>query len=161
MLVCLTWHHHLVASLAAVSVRAGAALAAHDLAVVAGAEGLVGQRRVALGATEAVLVPVAILVVQLLNGRERRCLLRTLQPMLHYAMVEPAVRKYIFGYRYLTGVLIFLKWFAFTTDCLELSYSTTKKKPSTNVNTYSHHKNLSFTKSTFHSHPKNFCTEEV
>lgn len=61
------WHHHLVAALAAVSVLSGAALAAHYLAIVAGAEGLAGQRLVALGAAEAVLVPVAVLVVQLLG----------------------------------------------------------------------------------------------
>lgn len=61
------WHDHLVASLAPVAVLAGAALAAHDLAVVPGVEGLAGQRLVALGAAEAVLMPVAVFVVQLLG----------------------------------------------------------------------------------------------
>lgn len=62
-----TWHHHLVAALATVAVLYGAAFAAHELAVVAGVEGLRGQVLVALSAAEAALVPVAVLVVQLLQ----------------------------------------------------------------------------------------------
>lgn len=62
-----TWQDHLVAALAAVAILSGATLAAHYLAVVAGAEGLGGQRLGALGTAEAVLVPVAVLMVQLLN----------------------------------------------------------------------------------------------
>lgn len=72
-----TWHDHLVAALAAVSVLARAAFAAHDLPVVAGAERLVRQGFVALGTAEAVLVPVAVFVVQLLsigsNGASTLC----------------------------------------------------------------------------------------
>lgn len=63
------WHDHLVAALAAVTILPGAALAAHDLAIVPGTEGLTGERLVALGAAETVLVPVAVLVVQLLGVR--------------------------------------------------------------------------------------------
>lgn len=66
----LTWHHHLVTALATVPVLSGATLATHDLAVIPGAERLGSQRLVALGAAETVLVPVAVLVVQLL-GTER------------------------------------------------------------------------------------------
>lgn len=66
----LTWHDHLVAALATVPVLSGSALAAHDLAVISGAEGLRGQRLVALGAAETALVPVAVLVVQLLGRGE-------------------------------------------------------------------------------------------
>ena len=62
-----TWQDHLVATLATVAILAGAALAAHDLAVVPSVEGLAGQRGVALGAAEAVLVPVAVLVGELLD----------------------------------------------------------------------------------------------
>lgn len=67
-----TWHDHLVAGLAPVAILAGATLATHDLAVVPGAEGLVGQGLVALGAAEAVLMPVAVLMVQLLDRKEGR-----------------------------------------------------------------------------------------
>lgn len=67
----LTWHDNLVAALATVPVLSGSALAAHDLAVISGAEGLRSQRLVALGAAETALVPVAVLVVQFLDtGRE-------------------------------------------------------------------------------------------
>lgn len=66
-----TWHDHLVAALAPVAVLPRAALAAHYLAIVAGSEGLAGQRLVALGAAEAVLVPVAVLMVQLLGADTR------------------------------------------------------------------------------------------
>lgn len=54
-----------VAAVAAGRVLAGAALPAHD-AIILGAERLFGQRLVALGAAETVLVPVAPLVAQLL-----------------------------------------------------------------------------------------------
>ena len=64
-----TWQDHLVATLATVAILAGAALAAHDLAVVPRVEGLAGQRVVALGAAEAVLVPVAVLVGELLRNQ--------------------------------------------------------------------------------------------
>lgn len=62
-----SWQHHLVAALAAVTVLPRAALATHDLAVIPGAERLVGQGLVALGTAEAVLMPVAVFVVQLLG----------------------------------------------------------------------------------------------
>jgi len=62
-----TWHDHLVAALATVAVLPGATLATHYLAIVAGVEGLAGQGLVALGTAEAVLVPVAVLMVQLLK----------------------------------------------------------------------------------------------
>ena len=65
-----TWHDHLVAGLAPVAILAGATRATHDLAVVPGAEGLVSQGLVALGTAEAVLVPVTILMVQLLDREE-------------------------------------------------------------------------------------------
>lgn len=65
-----TWHDHLVAGLAPVAILAGATLATHDLAVVPGTEGLVSQGLVALGTAEAVLVPVTVLMVQLLDREE-------------------------------------------------------------------------------------------
>lgn len=72
-----TWHDHLVAGLTAVAVLSCATLATHYLAVVAGTERFRGQRLVALGTAETVFVPVAVLMVQLLNtGKglgERRC----------------------------------------------------------------------------------------
>lgn len=57
----------LVAAMAAGRVLSGAALPAHD-AIILGAERLLGQRLVALGTAETVLVPVAPLVAQLLVG---------------------------------------------------------------------------------------------
>lgn len=60
-----------VAAVAAGRVLAGAALPAHD-AIILGAERLFGQRLVALGAAETVLMPVAPLVAQLLAGPEGR-----------------------------------------------------------------------------------------
>lgn len=62
-----TWHDHLVAGLAPVAILTGATLATHDLAIIAGIELLVGQRLVALGTAETVLVPVAVLMMQLLD----------------------------------------------------------------------------------------------
>lgn len=62
-----SWHDNLVAALATVAILPGATLAAHYLAIVPGAERLGGQRLVALGAAETVLVPVAVLMVQLLG----------------------------------------------------------------------------------------------
>lgn len=56
-----------VAAVAAGRVLSGAALPTHD-AIILGAEWLFGQRLVALGAAETVLVPVAPLVAQLLAG---------------------------------------------------------------------------------------------
>lgn len=55
----------LVAAVAAGRILSGAALPAHD-AIILGAEWLLGQRLVALGTAETVLVPVAPLVAQLL-----------------------------------------------------------------------------------------------
>lgn len=73
-----SWHDHLVAALAAVAVLPRAALATHDLAIVTSAERLAGQGLVALGTAEAVLVPVAVFVVQLLGvGADGASALRT------------------------------------------------------------------------------------
>lgn len=66
----LTWHDHLVAGLAPVSILPGATLATHYLAIIPSAERLAGQRLVALGAAETVLMPVAVLVVQLLHRKK-------------------------------------------------------------------------------------------
>lgn len=77
-----TWHDHLVAALATVAVLYGAAFATHDLAVVAGVEGLRGQALVALSAAEAALVPVAVLVVQLLQHTEDACGLAAASPLV-------------------------------------------------------------------------------
>lgn len=72
-----SWHDHLVAALAPVAILPGAALATHYLAVVPGAERLTGQWLVALGTAETVLMPVAVLMVQLLgistNGASALC----------------------------------------------------------------------------------------
>lgn len=54
-----------IAAMAAWSVLSGAALPTHD-AVLLGAEGLLGQRLVTLGATETLLVPVFALMTELL-----------------------------------------------------------------------------------------------
>lgn len=62
-----TWHDHLVAALAAVAILSGATFAAHYLAIIAGAEWFRGQRLIAFGTAETVLMPVAVLMVQLLN----------------------------------------------------------------------------------------------
>lgn len=67
-----TWHDHLVAALAPVAILPGATLATHYLAIVSRAEWLAGQGLVALGAAETVLVPVAVLMVQLLRGGETK-----------------------------------------------------------------------------------------
>lgn len=66
-----TWHDHLVAALAAVAILSGATLATHYLAIIAGAEWFSGQWLVALGTAETVLMPVAVLMVQLLNTERR------------------------------------------------------------------------------------------
>lgn len=62
-----SWQDHLVAALAAVAVLTRAAFATHYLAIIAGRERFTGQGLVALGTAEAVLVPVAIFMVQLLS----------------------------------------------------------------------------------------------
>lgn len=71
------WHDHLVAALAAVAILPRATLAAHYLAIIPGAERLGGQWLVALGTAETVLMPVAVLMVQLLgvstNGAPALC----------------------------------------------------------------------------------------
>lgn len=63
-----TWRNHFVAALAARRPVTVSTLPTHDLAIVLGSKGLIGQRLVALGTAEAVLVPVAVLMVQLLDG---------------------------------------------------------------------------------------------
>lgn len=62
-----SWHDHLVASLAAVAILPGTTLATHYLSIIPGAEWLSGQRLVALATAETVLMPVAVLMVQLLG----------------------------------------------------------------------------------------------
>lgn len=61
-----SWHDHLVAALATIAILPGATLATHNLAIIPGAERLASQRLVALGTAETVLMPVAVLMVQLL-----------------------------------------------------------------------------------------------
>lgn len=61
-----TWHNQFVAGLAARGVLASSAFITHDLSIISGSKLLVGQRLGAFGATEAALVPVAVLVSQLL-----------------------------------------------------------------------------------------------
>lgn len=72
-----SWHDHLIATLAPVSILPGATLATHYLAIITSAERLTGQRLVALGTAETVLMPVAVLMVQLLgvstNGTSALC----------------------------------------------------------------------------------------
>lgn len=63
-----TGQYGFVAAVAPRSVLLRAALPAHD-ALVFGAEGLLGQVLVALGAAETLFVPVATLVVELLMAR--------------------------------------------------------------------------------------------
>lgn len=65
-----TWHHHLVAALAAVAVLPGTAFPTHDLAIVSGAERLIGQWLVAFSTSETILMPVAVLMVELLNKQK-------------------------------------------------------------------------------------------
>lgn len=62
---CLTSQYGFIAAMAARSILSGAALPTHD-AVVLGAERLLGQRLVTLGATETLLMPVATLMAELL-----------------------------------------------------------------------------------------------
>lgn len=62
-----TRHDDFVAALAAGRVLTGTAFPAHDLAIVFSCKRLIGQRLVALGTTEAVLMPVAVLMSQLLK----------------------------------------------------------------------------------------------
>lgn len=61
------WHNDLVAGLAAGAFFTGVAFATHDLAIIPGTEGLIGQGLVALGTAEAVLMPMPVLVIQLLG----------------------------------------------------------------------------------------------
>lgn len=61
-----SWSDDFVAALAARRSVTISTLPTHDFAIVLGLKGLVGQRLVALGAAEAALVPVAILMVQFL-----------------------------------------------------------------------------------------------
>lgn len=65
-----TWHDRLLTGDALGGELAAVAVVAQQLLVLAG-EGLVGQRAVAAEAAEAVLVVVAILVVQLLGWTAR------------------------------------------------------------------------------------------
>lgn len=62
-----TWRNHFVAALAARRSVTVSTLPTHDLAIILGSKGLIGQWLVALGTAEAVLVPVAVLMVQLLD----------------------------------------------------------------------------------------------
>lgn len=57
------------------SILSGAALPTHD-AVILGAEGLLGQRLVTLGATETLLMPVPALMAELLMEEERQVFIR-------------------------------------------------------------------------------------
>lgn len=71
--ISLTSQYGFIAAMAAWSVLSGAALPTHD-AVLLGAEGLLGQRLVTLGATETLLVPVFALMTELLmeEGTDER-----------------------------------------------------------------------------------------
>lgn len=66
----LTWHDQFVAALAPGGVLTGTAFLTHDLAIIFGSKGLIDQRLVALGAPEAALMPVTVLMGQLLDRRE-------------------------------------------------------------------------------------------
>lgn len=61
-----SWRNHFVAALAARRSVTVSTLPTHDLAIVLGSKGFIGQWLVALGAAEAALMPVAVLMVQLL-----------------------------------------------------------------------------------------------
>ena len=67
-----SWHDHLIAALAPVAIFTGATLATHYLAVIPGHELLRSQRLVTLGTAETVLVPGAVLMVQLLGVSTNR-----------------------------------------------------------------------------------------
>lgn len=66
----LTCQYGFVAAMATWGILTGAAFPTQD-AVILGAEGLLGQGFVALGAAEASLVPVPVLVVQLLMRKQK------------------------------------------------------------------------------------------
>lgn len=61
----LTSQYGFIAAMASWSFLSGAALPTHD-AVILGAEGLLGQRLVAFGTTETLLMPVPALMTELL-----------------------------------------------------------------------------------------------
>lgn len=65
-----TWHNWLEAALALEGFLPRSALVAQDL-VVLGHKGLIGQGVKALGAAKAGIVPVAVLVVHLLETKEK------------------------------------------------------------------------------------------
>lgn len=65
-----TRQYGFVAAMATWCILSGAALSTHD-AVVLGAEWLLGQRLVTLGAVKTLLMPVAALMVELLKAERR------------------------------------------------------------------------------------------
>lgn len=69
-LYSLTGQYGLIAAVAAWSIFSGAALSTHDASIL-GAEGLLGQRLVTLGASETLLVPESALMAELLMEGER------------------------------------------------------------------------------------------